>query len=1155
MLTNRARRISRTFQNAMTRIAPILLWLLLAPLCASASPDGAEAAAAPARFAPSVPATPPRLLRQPAISAQAIVFNYAGDLWIVPRDGGDARRLTTAVGQETNPAFSPDGSTIAFTGSYDGNADVYVVPAEGGDPVRLTWHPGYEVTAGWTPDGKSVLFHSSGNSYQAMADQLYTVPATGGFPAALPVPIGHEASFSPSGSRLAYVPHVRWQAAWKRYRGGQTTPIWIADLSDSRVERVPRENSNDGNPMWVGETVYFLSDRNGPVSLFAYDTGTREVRQVLKNDGLDIKFASATSDAIAYEQFGSIHLLDLATGSSRPVPIRVSGDFNEARPHYVPATANILSLDLSPSGARALMQSWGEIFTIPTDKGDIRNLTRTPGVAERDPAWSPDGQRIACLSDASGEYALEIRDQSGLGEVKRIDLGTPPSYYYTPVWSPDGKRIAYSDKRLNLWMVDAAKGKPVKVDTDLFDPASFEKSWSPDGKWIAYVKQLPSRLHAVFVYSTEEAKPFQVTDGMSDALHPCWDPNGKFLYFTASTDAGPTASWLDMSSDARPITSSVYVAVLSRDDPSPLAPQSDEEKPDGSGADASEGDGGGGKEGKDSKDEDGKGDVRTDGEDAKLPDVKIDIEGIGQRILTLPIPARNYVEMKPGKSGVLFLTEMSIVGGYGEEGSPAGPPRTIHKFDLEKREVEPFLSDVTAFAVSANGAKVLYRTGPDQWATTGTETAPSGAGGEPVPGEGPLALDGMQVRVEPRPMWEQIWREVWRIERDFFYDPGWHGLDLAKVEAKYRPYLAGIASRDELTYLFEEALGEMTVGHMFVFGGESAQPRSVPGGLLGADYAVENGRYRFARVYDGENWNPGLQAPLTQPGVNVRAGEYLLSVNGRPLTAADNVYSFFENTAGKQVVIEVGPNPDTKGSRSVTVVPVAEEGNLRRLAWIEGNRRKVDEMTGGRVAYIYLPDTGGGGYRSFNRYFFSQVAKEGAIIDERFNGGGQLADYIIDYLQRPMMSRVASREGQDWNSPGGAIYGPKVMIVNELAGSGGDAMPWYFRMAGIGPLVGKQTWGGLVGIGDYPQLMDGGVVTAPRWGLYGLKGEWEVENVGIAPDYDVDLDPALVRLGQDPQLEKAVELVKEALAKNPAPVYRRPEYPNYHERDGLGRGK
>jgi tricorn protease len=1116
---------------------------------------------------------PPLLLRYPSVSKTQIVFNYGGDLWTVSRDGGEARRLTSDIGTEALPYFSPDGSMIAFTGEYDGNRDVFVIPATGGVPRRLTFHPAEEYVVGWSPDGKKVLFNSWANSFMHFEDQLYTVPVEGGFPTQLPIPIGENASFSPDATHVAYVPHPKWQLAWKRYHGGQTTPIWILDLKDSSVQKIPRDNSNDDNPMWVGDTIYFLSDRNGPVSLFAYDTKTKQVSEALHSDGLDFKGASAGPDAIVIEQFGAIKLYDLNTHQAKNVSIHVTGDIDSVRPHYAKVDPKrIQNFSISPTGARAVFEAWGEIFTVPTDKGDIRDITHSPAVADRDPAWSPDGKSIAYFSDESGEYDLAIREQNGLGAVRHINLGNPPSFFYLPTWSPDSKKIAYTDKRLQLWYVDLDNPAPKLVDTDFFGgfgTTQMNQTWSPDSKWIGYTRQLASGIHAVFLYSTESGKATQVTDGMSDALYPVWDKNGKYLYFTASTDVALTTAGLDMSSQEHRVSRNAYVAVLSKDEKSPLAPESDEEKSkEEKKADADkdkdkdktkdkdkEKDQSHEKDkGKDKKASDKSADDKSKDDKDKEKDkpvvVKIDLENIDQRILSLPIPAKNYFNMLPGKSGILFLSEGPQVV---TESDFPNVNQTIQKFDLSKRKVDKFMDEVNDFAISLDGEKMLYRKA-DSWATASTDDgggAPSGAG-PPKPGLGPLKLDGWEVYVEPRAMWKQIYNETWRIERDFFYDPHYHGLDLEKAKKKYAPYLDGIATRSELTYLFQECLGEITVGHMFVGGGETPETKHLKGGLLGADYSLENGRYRIAKVYDGENWNPGNQAPLTQPGVNVKAGDYILAVNGRDLHSSDNIYSFFEETAGKQVVLKVGVNPDGKDSRDVTVVPVDSEENLRHLAWIESNRRRVDQATGGRIAYAHIPNTAGDGYTSFNRYYFSQVGKEGAIIDERFNEGGQLADYIIDHLRRPLMSKVVTREGHDWSSPSEAIYGPKVMIINEMSGSGGDALPWYFRKAGIGQLVGKRTWGGLVGIGGYPELIDGGRVTAPRAAIYGLNGDWEVENHGIPPDVEVDLDPAAWRQGHDAQLEKAIEVVMQQLKDHPLPQIKRPPYPNYHEHDDLG---
>jgi tricorn protease len=1067
-------------------------------------------------FAPSN--DKPLLLRHPSISRTQIVFSFADDLWSVSREGGDAIRLTTGAGVESEPVFSPDGSQIAFTGEYDGNVDVFVIPASGGTPKRLTYHPAADHVVGWTPDGKQVIFSSGRSSYSNFS-RLFTVPAEGGVETQLPFDRAVEGAYSPDGTKLAYVPTDQWQRAWKRYRGGQTKPIWIASLSDSSVTKIPRNNSNDFNPMWVGDTIYFLSDRNGPVSLFAYDTKSKQVTELIKNSGLDLKAASAGNDAIVYEQFGSLHIYDLKTRKEHPVTVRIAGDLPEVRAHFRKFTTNeIHAAGISPTGARAVFVAHGEIFTVPAEKGDVRNLTKTAAAMERDPAWSPDGKSIAYFSDASGEYALEIRDQNGFGEPRRISLGTSPTFPYSPRWSPDSQKIAYTDQQLNVWCLNLEKGAPVRIDADTYaGPVSLNPQWSPDSKWIAYTKKLKSHLHAVFAYSLEQNKTFQLTDGMSDAAYAAFDKEGKYLYFAASTDAALSSGWLDMSSIQRPVTRSVYVAVLAKDAPSPLAPESDEEKP---AADAK-------------KPDDAKKDVT----------VKIDVDNIGQRILALPIPPRNYTSMSVGKAGVLFLVEAPAVQSV--SGPFEAPQLTLHMFDMKTRKTDKIREGIAGVIVSANGEKMLYRQGQQYFIAAAGKQPPGPAGDSARP----LPLDSMEAFVDPKAEWEHMYHQVWRDERDFFYDPGLHGLNKEEIEKKYEPYLANIASREDLNYLFEEMLGEMTVGHMFVGGGDHPDVKRVRGGLLGADYAVENGRYRFARVYNGENWNPRLNAPLTQPGVNVVAGEYLLEVQGRDVRPPANLYSFFEETAGKSIVIRVGADPTGANSREVTVVPVPNENGLRNFAWIEDNRRKVDQLSGGRLGYVYLPDTAGGGYTNFNRYFFSQVGKEGVIIDERFNGGGSIADYIVDYLRRPLLGRFTMREGEDITVPMEGIFGAKVMITNEMAGSGGDAMPWLFRKSGIGPLVGMRTWGGLVGhYGGPGDLIDGGNVGTPDLAFYNLEGSWDIENHGVSPDFEVEMDPKLVRQGHDPQLEKAVEVALDRLKKNPVNYGTRPSYPNYQKK-------
>ena len=1088
----------------------------------------------------------PLLLQKPTLSKTHIVFVYAGDLWSVPRDGGDAVRLTTASGNETDPAFSPDGSRIAFTGEYDGNIDVFVMPAAGGVPKRLTWHPAPDRVLGWTPDGKKIIFSSSRTSYSRYAE-MFTVPVEGGVEEKLPFPCGYEASMSPDGQSIAYEPTGKAFTMWKQYRGGQTSRIWLAKLSDSSVVKVPRTNSNDFNPMWAGDRVFFLSDRSGAATLFYYDTKSKTVHEAVPNKGLDFKSASLGPDAIAYEQFGGISLYDLKSGKTKPVNIKVQGDFSELRSRLVNVGRRLASPALSPNGARAVFSARGEIISVPAEKGDARNLTNTPGVMEREPRWSPDGKSIAYLSDESGEYALHVRPQSGMGEVTKIEL--KPGFYQAPRYSPDSKKIALVDSFQRLWYVDLETKKQIQVAEDTYQMRSGNiiGAWSPDSKWLAYSKVLPNELSAVHLYSLADAKSTQVTDGMSDATNPVFDTDGKYLYFTASTNVGESLG-LDIHASGRSSTSSIYLIVLDKTVSSPFAPESDEEKAaddkkpaDGDKSDAGSGTPapGGPRPGDGAKPKSGP------------PVVKVDLDGIDQRILSMPMPPRRYTTLQVGKPGVLLALEAPSPG---LDGAPTGAPgTTVHRYDLKSRKSDVPLSGIGSFEMSSGGEKALYRQG-ENWIIASLRPMATGAGGGPAAAppaggaaQGALKTAGIEVRVDPVEEWKQMYHEAWRTERDWFYDRNIHGLDIKEAEKKYEPYLQNVSARSDLTYLFQEMLGNMTVSHMGTGGGDLPEVKRVQTGLLGADYEVANGRYRFQHVYSGENWNPQLRAPLTQPGVNVKAGEYILAVNGRDVRPPENVYSFFEGMSDKSVLLRVGPNADGSGARDVTVVPVADESRLRNLAWIEENRRKVDQMTGGKVAYIYMPDTANGGLTAFNRYFYAQVGQEAAIVDERFNAGALLATDIAEILNRKPMSAASNRVGEPLMQPQG-IFGPKAMLINERAGSGGDAMPWYFRRANVGKLIGTRTWGGLVGMAGGPGLMDGGFVGAPSSGIYNpLTGEWEVENIGVPPDIEVEQDPALVRKGRDPQLEKAVEVILEEMKKNPPAKLRRPAFPNYHK--------
>ncbi|QVL33967.1 PD40 domain-containing protein [Telmatocola sphagniphila] len=1066
------------------------------------------------------------MLQRPTVSEKLIAFSYAGDLWTVDRSGGDARRLTAGVGLETYPVFSPDGKMVAFAGDYEGNLDVYVIPSEGGIPKRLTYHPDSDAPVGWTPDGKNILFRS-GRTSSARFLKLFSVPVEGGQPSELPLPMAEDGSLSPDGKKIAYVPLSNkppFPGSFRpvrNYRGGTASPVWIADLADSSITKVPRKDSNDFNPMWIGDQIYFLSDRDGPTTLFAYNIASKEVKRVLAPEAQDIKSASSCGNAIVYDRFGSVHLFDVTTGVTKPVSIRINADLPGVRPKLEKVAKNIQKASLSPTGVRALFEARGEVVSVPVEKGDVRNLTNSTGVAERDPVWSPDGKAVAYLSDESGEYKLHIRSQSGFGEVKKFTLGESPSFYYNPVWSPDSKRIAYQDKRQNLFYIDLETGKSTKADTGPYDDdVPSAPVWSPDGRWLAHSRLLKNYLYAVFLHSLETGKTSQITDGMSDAKHVAFDKSGKYLFLTASTDIGPAVG-SGMSSLNRPVTRSAYVIVLNKTDHSPLAPESDDEKV---------------KQEKEKKENDKE---KKEGS-KELPKVTIDLDDIDQRTLSLPVPAKNYIGLLSCKAGSILLLEAPVVLNPDDSSlNPDSPPLIVHRFDLEKKKMEKLIEGTTRVAVSFDGEKMLYRLG-DNWFVTGT--------GQPAkPGEGELKLDKVEILVDPRAEWRQIYREVLRLERDFLYDPHFHGYDLKGMWAKHEPYLNGLGSRYELNYLLDELLAGLSLQHVYLTGGDVPRPENRKCGLLGADYRVENDRHRIIKVYRGESWNPSLRAPLTQPGAQVKEGEYLLAVEGRELRGEDEIYRLFEGTAGRQVVLKVGPSPDGKESREITVVPTSSERALRNLAWVDANRRTVDRLTEGRVAYIYLPDTQSQGYTRFNRYFFAQAGREGAIVDERFNGGGLLADHVIDYLRQPIRNYASTREGADQAFPTSAIPGPKVMLINEQAGSGGDYLPYTFRQSKLGPLVGKRTWGGLVGIGGYPELIDGGSVTAPRWGIWFPNSRWDVENRGVAPDIEVEFDPRIARQGKDPQLEKAIEIVLEELKKSPVKRPNRPPFPNYYE--------
>jgi tricorn protease len=1052
-----------------------------------------------------------RLLRHPTVSRELIAFEYAADLWVVPRAGGQARRLTATPGVETEPAFSPDGSRIAFTATVGGNTDAYVVPTAGGDPVRLTFHPGVDRVRGWSPDGSRVLFASGRQSppHQSYY-RLFAIPAVGGFEEPLPMPRAWSGGYAPDGKSFAFeeistVFFPGWFEAsqWRHYRGGRVHPVSVMNLADYSVQKLPWTDSNDSYPMWIGNTVYFISDRTFTANLFSWAAGAKDVQQLSQHNDFDIANASAGPDAIVYEQAGDIHLFDVKNGKSQRVAISVTGDFPWARAQFKRVAGMIRNSALSPTGVRVAIEARGEIFTVPAEKGDYRNLTKSPAVHDQSPAWAPDGVQLAWFSDASGEYQLMIGEQSGLAKPRAVPL-PGPGFFTNLSWSPDGKQLAFEDHHMALWSLDVGTGKATRIDGDIYDDPSrdLEPAWSPDSKWIAYSRNLENHLRAIFIYSFADGKAYQLTDGMSDAVSPTFDASGKYLYFLASTDYGPRTGWLEMSSIDRPVRRSIYLAVLPAAEPSPLLSESGDEPGPGAAAPSP---------------------AKQDST------VRLDIAGISQRILSLNVPPGDYSRLEAGPAGTVFYTEPM----------PGAAPGTLRlqRYQLRERAAAPFLEGIQSYSLSGDRKKLLYQAPGADGGRWGIVTIERGG----RVGDGPVSMAQLEMWVDPRAEWAQIFRETWRVQRDKFYDPGMHGADWEAVYAKYSPLLPYVAHRSDLGYLIANAGGELVVGHSYLIGGGD-QPADSPVtvGMLGVDFSVEQGRYRLRHIYSGENWNPELRAPLSAPGIQVAVGDYLLEVNGVPLAPPMNPYRAFEGTAGRQTVLRLNSTPSLEGSRLVTVVPVASEDALRSRAWVERNRRTVDSLSGGRLAYVWLPNTGGPGYTYFTRYYFAQQNKEGAVIDERYNQGGQVADYIVTELNRTLMGYFATRDGKPSTSPTAGIFGPKVMIINESAGSGGDALPYMFRQRKLGPLVGTRTWGGLVGTIGVPGTIDGGGITAPNLAFYDLSGRWSVENEGVAPDIEVEYSAAEVIKGHDPQLERAVKEALRLLEQNPVRRVARP---------------
>lgn len=1083
-----------------------------------------------------------RFLHDPAISSERIAFVYADDVWTAELDGSNPKRLTSHPGAESRPRFSPDGKWIAFEAAYDGNRDVYAIPVSGGEPRRLTWHPGADLVRGFTPDG-DVLFLSQRDVATHRHARLFTISLNGDAPKALPLPSAYLADFSPDGKFLAYTPLPEAFRQWKHYRGGRTSRIWIVDLSDLSVKRLPQPvgRCNDTYPMSAVGVTYFLSDRDGEFNLYSYRHRSEKIERLTNHDEFPVETADLHNNKIVYERCGYLHLYDIDKGKDKRLSIDIAADTAETRARYASGVKWVRDFDVSPTGRRAVFEFRGEIVTVPEKKGDPRNLTETSGVHERSPAWSPDRRSIAYFSDAGGEYALVVRPSDGSGEAKSFSL-QGSGFYHAPRWAPDSKTIAYIDSSNSIYLLELDSGTSLKIASEpIYGPSELKPSlaWSPDSRFLAYTLSNKAQFRELWLYSVESAKSDRLTDGLAHVNEPAFDAGGEYLYFLASTDAGPVAHWFDQSNADSQATMSVFMVVLDSSTPNPLLKQDDEEPaaPDPLVNEAALKERPGRKKSASASPASEAAAVRTldAGLSARVPRTKVDSHGIEARILALPIQPGELSNLQAGRPGKLYFIRRvgRFPGRSGEEF--AGTP-SLFVFDLKEKTEETLSERIDGFRVSATGNKIIYHSKN----TYGIVEA----GKKFSPGQNGLATSAISVRVDPRQEWLQIFREAWRINRDYFYAKNMHGLNWEEMRVKYEPMVAEAATREDLNRIIRALCSELSVGHSYLNGGDRLyEPATVPVGLLGADYEIANGRYRFKRLYGGANWDPKLKSPLVGPGIDVKEGEYLLEVDGREVKADAEVYRYFENKVGRRATLKIGPHPNGRKARTIVVEPIADESGLRNRAWIEDNLRKVRERTNGRVAYVYVPNTADQGHEYFKRYFFPQAYKDAVIIDERFNGGGQLADYYISLLTRPVNGYWATRHGEPQRTPTAAFPGPKVMIVDETAGSGGDFLPWMFRKFRLGTIVGRRTWGGLVGILGFPVLMDGGTVTAPDIAFYDEKG-WAVENEGVNPDIEVEQWPAEVAKGNDPQLDRAIEIALEQLKKNPpAPYPERPADP------------
>ena len=1092
-----------------------------------------------------------RLMRYADVHKDQIVFTYEGDLWLVSSEGGEARRITRDPGPEVLAKFSPDGSKLAFTAQYDGGLDVYVMDARGGVPRRLTFHPAIDQVLGWFPDGKHVLFRSR-RVHPARTEQIYKVSIDGGLPERLPVDRAGLTAISPDGKSIAYNRITRERRTWKRHQGGTAQDLWLGSLDKGDFKKITDWKGTDNFPMWVGEAIYFTSDReHGTLNIYKYDVGSGKIAAMTSYKDYDVKFPSIGVGQIVYQYGGALHLLNIKTGKTQPVPIELASDLVRMRPEFVEVEPKTGSFNLSPSGKRLLLEARGEILNLPVEDGEPINLTRTSGTREKNAAWSPDGRWVAFISDQTGEEEAYLIDQKGEKEWKQLTTGGF-GFRMQPVWSPDSKHLLFADKFMRLNLVDAESGDVTVIDQGELDDG-WERwgiqdyVWSADSKWVAYTKMEQSQNESVFLYSMKDRKIHRVTDDLTPDWSPSFDPEGKYLYFLSNRTFDPIMGFIEQNyvflDMCRP-----YVVLLQADEPTPFAPKdSEEEVEEPAEEPVEEAD----EEGAEDPDEEAAEDQADEQDESEQGDedkgeddgegIQIDIEGIARRIVAAEdVPAGNYFRLEATKKGFLYLRrDENPFEKYQNVNDHTADKLDLYSYDLKKGKTKKVLSGIANYHLSADGKKLVYRSG----STYGVVEA----GSKASVGDGKVKLGEAHVEVDRRQEFVQIFNEAWRVQRDWFYDPDMHGVDWEAMGAKYRKLVPHCGTRSDLNYLIGEMISELNIGHTYIFGGDIAREgKSVRTGLLGVDFAVEPGAdyYRIAHIIPGTPWKPSEQSPLATPGCPVKEGDYLIAIDGREVRTADNPFRYLQNKPSKVVTLTYNDKPSAEEAKTCRVKTIKSERPIRYREWVDRNRAYVDKASNGQIGYLHIPDMGQNGLKEFAPFYLPHHYKKAFVIDERYNGGGFTSDMIIQRLERKVWAYTQPREGMAIPEPERGFHGHLVVLINEDTGSSGEWFAEGIKRKGICPLIGMRTWGGAVGIELHQPLMDGGRTTPPQFGPYGLDRTWLIEGYGVDPDIEVQNMPGDVVRGQDAQLDTAIEHLTKRIEEDPRDMPPRPAYPD-----------